>query len=296
MLETRVSVVVTAHGGLPEQFRCLGAICASDAPHEVILADGGEADPTLAIQAAFPRVTVLHMPGDTVPQLRWAAARRATGSIIVATEARMIPADGWWRTFAEAHMRWPDARVVGGVVSIAGDASDLDRGLYLSEYVAFAPGVALGPASTLSSGNLSYARAALLTEGDLLDRGAWDHALFERWRGQAGAIRQDRAEVVFINGMRVHQARTMRCGFGRAYAADRVKHRPMWTRVLFGAAALGLPLLLTARALAAARRSGSPALTLGGVAWLVVFNLDWAAGEVAGYLAGDRPRRGAPGV
>lgn len=295
MPDTRVSVVVTAHGGLPEQFRCLGAICGSDAPHEVILADGGDADPTLAIQAAFPRVTVLHAPGYTVPQLRWAAAHRATGSVIVATEARMLPGGGWWRIFAEAHGRWPDARVVGGVVSIAGDASDFDRGLYLSEYVAFAPGVALGPASTLSSGNLSYARAALLTEGDLLDRGAWDHALFERWRGQAGAIRQDRAEVVFINGMRVHQARAMRYGFGRAYAADRVRQQPMWRRALLGVAALGLPLLLTARALAAARRYRSPALTLGGVAWLVLFNLDWSAGEVAGYLAGDEPRSVASG-
>lgn len=278
--------MVTAHGGLPEQFRCLGAICTLDAPHEVILADGGGTDPTLTIQAAFPQVTVLHAPGRTVPQLRWAAARRATGSLIVVTEARMVPVAGWWRAFADVHARWPDARVVGGVVSIAGEASDFDRGLYLSEYVAFAPGVAPGPASVLSSGNLSYTRAALLAEGDLLDRGAWDHALFARWRGQPAAIRQDRAEVVFINGMRVQEARTMRYDFGRAYAADRVRQTPLWWRPLLGLGAVALPVLLTARALAAARRHRSPALTLGGVAWLVAFNLDWAAGELVGYLAG----------
>ncbi len=287
--------MVTAHGGLPEQFRCLGSICASDPPHEVILADGGDTDPTRTIQAAFPGVTVLHAPGHTVPQLRWAAACRATGSIVVVTEARMVPVHGWWRTFAEAHARWPDARVVGGVVSIGADASDFDRGLYLSEYVAFAPGAAVGVASTLSSGNLSYTRAALLAEGDLLDRGAWDHALFHRWRGAAGFIRQDRAEVVFINGMSVEQARTMRYAFGRAYGADRVRQRSAWWRALRGASAVALPALLTARAVAAARRHRSPALTLGAVSWLVAFNLDWAAGEAVGYLTGRARRRGAPG-
>lgn len=291
----RVSVVVTAHGGLPEQFRCLGAICAPAAPHEVILADGGETDPTRTIQAAFPQVTVLHAPGHTVPQLRWAAARRATGSIVVATEARMMPADAWWRSFAEVHTTFPEARVVGGVVSIAGDASDFDRGLYLSEYVAFAPGVATGPAPVLSSGNLSYARSALVAEADLLDRGAWDLALFERWREHRGAIRQGPAEVVFINGMRVSQARTMRYTFGRAYAADRVKDRSLGWRAVLGVGALALPLLLTVRALRAARRYRSPALTLGAVAWLVLFNLDWAAGELVGYLAGDPPSTGAAG-
>ncbi len=287
--------MVTAHGGLPEQFRCLGAICASAPPHEVILADGGDTDPTLTIQAAFPAVTVLHAPGHTVPQLRWAAARRATGAIVVVTEARMVPVQGWWRAFADAHARWPSARVVGGVVSIAVDASDFDRGLYLSEYVAFAPGVAMGEASMLSSGNLSYTRAALLAECDLLDRGAWDHALFARWRGAAGAIRQDRAEVVFINGMSVEQARTMRSTFGRAYAADRASRKPAWWRALLGVAAAALPALLTARAVAAARRYRSPALTLGAVAWLVAFNVDWAAGEAVGYLTGRARRREAPG-
>lgn len=283
--------MVTADGGLPEQFRCLAAICAPDLPHEVILADGGDTDPTRTIQAAFPAVTVLYAPGHTVPQLRWAAARRATGAIVAVTEARMVPVPGWWRTFAEAHARWPSARVVGGVVSVSGDASDFDRGLYLSEYVAFAPAVAMGEASMLSSGNLSYTRAALLAEGDLLDRGAWDHALFERWRGMAGSIRQDRAEVVFINGMRVEQARTMRYAFGRAYAANRVRQWPVWRRALLGVAAMALPVLLTVRALTAARRYRSPALTLGGLAWLVAFNLDWSAGEIAGYLTGHDGRR-----
>lgn len=282
-----VSVVVTAHGGLPEQFRCLAAICAPDPPHEIILADGGDVDPTLAIAAAFPGVMVLHAPGQTVPQLRWAAARRATGDIIVATEARMVPTPGWWRAFADAHARFPSALVVGGVVRVAGEASDFDRGLYLSEYVAFAPGIPAGPALVLSSGNLSYTRAALLAEGDILDRGAWDFALFERWRDRPDAIRQGAAEVVFINGMTVAEARTMRYTFGRAYAADRVRQAPAWKRAVLAVGALALPLLLTGRALAAARRYRSPAATLGGVAWLVLFNLDWSAGELAGYLRGD---------
>ena len=290
MPEPTVSVVVTAHGASPELARCVRAIHGARPPDELFVADGGDADPTAQLARECPQVVVLHRPGLSVPALRWTAARMATGDIIATTEARMEPALGWWRALADAHERWPAARVIGGLVGLSEDASACDRGLYLSEYVEFAPGASLGDARSLSSGNLSYKRDALLAERDILDRGVWDTVLHQRWTKTEGAMRLERAEVVFLNGMSSRTARTMRFTYGRSYAVERVRGAAPWRRALFGAGALVLPLLLTWRAIGAALRHRSPALTPAAVVWLLWFNTCWAAGEMAGYLVGDARR------
>ena len=282
-----VSVIVTAHGASPELLRCVRAIHGGRPPDELFVANGGDADPTSQLVREYPQATVLHRPGLSLPALRWTAARMATGDIIATTEARMEPTNNWWRELADAHGRWPAARVIGGLVGLADAATAFDRGLYLSEYVEFAPGASIGAARSLSSGNLSYKRDALLAESDILDRGVWDTVLHQRWTKVEGAMRLEPAEIVFLNGMTSRSARTMRFTYGRVYAAERVRGAAPWRRALFGAGALVLPLLLTWRAIRAAIRYRSPALTPAAVVWLLWFNNCWAAGEMAGYLLGD---------
>ncbi|HUR34371.1 MAG TPA: hypothetical protein VM032_11295 [Vicinamibacterales bacterium] len=294
MDRTAVSVIVTTHGASPELARCLAAICRPTPPDELFVADGADVDTTFDIQRWCPSAVVLHRPGQTVPELRWSAVRVARGEVIVATESRMEPGAGWWQQLADAHRRWPRARTIGGTVECAAGASAMDRGLYLSEYAAFAPGSTAGEVDAVSSGNLSYKRAALEESRDLLDRGVWDTVLLERWRGAAGAIRLEPIAIAFLNGMSVWQASAMRVDYGRAYAAERVRRDKPWRRAAFAAGAVGLPLLLTVRALASAARTRSSALTPGGAVWLLVFNTLWAAGEFAGYLAGDARRKARP--
>lgn len=288
--EPTVSVIVTSQGPSAELIRCVQAIHGGRPPAELFVADGGDADPTTQLARECPQAVVLHRPGFSLPALRWAAARIATGDIIATTEGRMEPTHAWWRALAEAHGRWPTARVIGGLVGLPENATAFDRGLYLSEYVEFAPGASAGEARSLSSGNLSYKRDLLLAESDILDRGLWDTVLHERWADSAGAMRLEPATVVFLNGMSSRSARSMRFTNGRAYAAERMRGAAPWRRALYGVGSLVLPLLLTWRAIRAALRYRSPALTPAAVGWLLWFNICWAAGEMAGYLLGDAAR------
>jgi hypothetical protein len=285
-----VSVIVTSDGISPELLRCLRAIQRDERPDELFVADGSDRSIATALASSIDAVTVVHCPGESLPARRWRAARLVTGEVIVTTEARMEPSRGWWQHLAAAHQRWTDARVIGGTVSPAASASGFDRGLYMSEYVAFAPGGELGQVAALSSGNLSYKTADLLAESDILDRGLWDTVLHERWTATRGLMRIEAVDVVFLNGMSRADARDMRLTLGRAYAAERSRAWPVWRRLAFGVGSAALPALLTMRAIGAASARRRDLLSLGSVAWLVWFNICWAVGEAAGYVFGDAER------
>lgn len=288
-----MSVVVTSHGAYAELARTLSALLDGHAPDEVIVAEGGADDPLAYLSSFASRVRVLHLPGAAVPRLRWTAARLSTGDIVVTTEARLVPDPGWWQALRDAHMAHPECRVIGGVVDVAPDARACDRGLYLCEYAAFAPGRAPGVVPALSSGSLAYRREVLLAESDLLDRGCWDTVLHERWADVPDALRLVPARSVFVSGMTRMAALRMRVRYGRSYATERVRGGGFAPRLLFAAGAVLLPWLLTLRARGDARRHRSAALDVPALAWAWVYNVAWAAGEGVGYLAGSGGDEGA---
>ena len=204
-----------------------------------------------------------------------------------------MPDAGWWQALRDAHVAHPECRVVGGVVDVSPEARACDRGLYLCEYVAFAPGRPSGVVSALSSGSLSYRREVLLAERDLLDRGCWDTVLHERWAREPGALRLEPARSVFVSGMTRTAAWRMRFRYGRSYATERVRGRSAAVRLLHAGAAVLLPWLLTMRALSDAWRYRSAALDQPALSWAWVYNVAWAAGECLGYLAGSGSDEGA---
>jgi len=229
---------------------------------------------------------VLHVPHKlTVPALRWQAVPHTHGSIVAAIEGRSVPSPTWCADLLAAHAASTESPAIGGQVALKPDASAFDWALYFSEFAAFAPPLATGPAPQLSGANLSYKREALLASQDLMDRGHWEAALHERWRAHGQHLLLSNATVVFHNGMSGTDALRMRFHYGRSYAADRFGGR-RGIALAYAMLTPLLPALLTARAAAHARRKGLAVRLIPALPWLVVLNTAWAMGEMAGYLFG----------
>ena len=284
----RLSVLVTSYES-PESLRsCLESLTRQPLADEILVADASERDPSTTLARFFPSVRFLHLPDlVTVPALRWAALRRSSGEIVAAVESRCVPAADWCETILAAHERNPDAPAIGGPVGIMQGASTFDLGLYFSEYGLFVPPAAEGPARRLSGANLSYKREALERARDLLDAGAWETLLHERWLREGRRLLLCSAEVAFHNTMRPAKALLQRFHYGRGYAADRIAGRSFAVRPFFAAATVLLPFLLTARSASHARRSPWRGRFLRALPWLILMNLFWSAGELAGYVTGE---------
>jgi hypothetical protein len=252
-----------------------------------VVADCSPDDPTPDLQARFPRVRVMHVPHKlTVPALRWRAVALTRGDIVAAIEGRSVPGDTWCADLVAAHAARTEAPAIGGPVALKAGASAFDRGLYFSEFAAFAPPLAEGPSPQLSGANLSYKRAALEDSRDLMDLGLWEAALHERWRSRGAPLWLSAACVIFHNGMTRGDAIRMRFHYGRSYAADRFRGRPRSVALTYALLAPALPALLTWRAAGHAARAGLGSPFMAGLPWLIVLNTAWACGEMAGYLLG----------
>jgi hypothetical protein len=281
-----VSVVVTSYRAPALLRRCLTALVDHPSAGETIVVEGSADDPAAWVAVEFPGVKVLHLRDRSVPELRWAGARAASGSIVAATESWMRPASDWCAVLAGAHARWPEAPVIGGDVALEPNSPALGAGFYLCEYAAFAAPVVAGEAMALSSANLSYKRDALLAERDVLDAGQWELVLHERWRGQGRPLRILPATVTFRNGLTGAAALSMRFRYGRAYAADRFSPAARSRRAVYAAGSVLLPIVLTWRVIRHAAASGHVADLCRSFGWILLLNASWALGEGAGYLRG----------
>jgi hypothetical protein len=221
----------------------------------------------------------------SVPEMRWAALRATSGDLIAAVESRCVPGPEWLKELAEAHAKYPDAAGVGGTVSAA-PGSLLSDGLYFCEYGHFAPPVNCGPTSELSGANLSYKRALLETERDLLDAGCWETLIHLRWRDRGIPLALCRADVRFVNSMTPAVILRQRFDYGRNYAASRTG-----PRFLYAGASPLLPFLLTLRLARSASRKGLARRFWRSAMFVFLFNLAWSAGEFCGYCFG--PAKGS---
>ena len=278
--DASVSAIVTSYRSPRVLEKCLAALVSQKDVREIIVADCSPRNPGLDLQAKFPAVRFLHWDAPrTVPQLRWAALSHVSGEIIGALEARCIPASDWAGSIAASHASHPECPAVGGPVYIDAPASAFDWGLYYCEYGAYAPPLAEQYVSEISGANLSYKRALLEEEADLLTAGKWETELHLRWRRAGRKLWMSKAAISFQNTMTPATALRQRFAYGRGYAANRFGKQ----NVNYAVVALCLPLLLTWRV--GRKHFGWPFLRC--LAWLLTLNTAWACGEFAGYLFGD---------
>ena len=278
--DARLSVIITSYGSPVVLEKCLASLVLQPEVREIVVSDCSPIDPQHALTTQFPSVKFLHWDAPRiVPQLRWGALPHISGQIVGALESRSVPASDWAAKIVAAHQEHPQCPGIGGSVAISKASSTFDQALYFCEYGSFAPPLKEGAASELSGANLSYKRAALETEQDLLSAGKWETLLHLRWCQQGKQLWICDASISFENTMSPATALRQRFAYGRGYASNRWEHR----RPIYALAALALPFLLTARV---ARKNFSSAF-LWALPWLLLLNTAWAFGELTGYLFGE---------
>ena len=283
-----LSVIVTSHRSPQTLRKCLESLDRQAEAEEILVADCSPEDPAAALGPIFPRVRFLHFDTErSMAALRWTAFFQTRGDAIAAIEARCVPSPTWCAALIRAHREFPDAPAIGGPVEIASPASAFDLGLYFCEYAAFAPPLAPGPAKKLSGANLSYKHRDLEGSRDLLEAGASETLLHERWRRQGRQLLLCGASVVFENSLSRRAAIRQQFAYGRGYAADRAAGEGRPRRLLRAALAGALPAALLARQARGAARAGRRGDLLRALPWALLLDAAWSAGEFSGYLLGQ---------
>lgn len=267
---------------------CLAALSPQRERLDVVVSDGSAVDPAKELAEVFGWVKFMHVDQPTtVPELRWSALGQTRGDVVGVIEAQAIPAPDWCARTLAAHQANPSAPACAGGVLPAADASWLGLGLYLCEYARFAP--PLLSADSVCGLNCSFKRDAFEACNDLLEAGAWETQLCERWHGEGKRLATSDASVVFSNTLDWRRAIAQRYHYGRDYAACRGLNA--WQRGLYSAGSVALAGLLTYRNLNAAGRKGLLSRLAPGLGWALVLNTVWAAGELTGYVFGRASRR-----
>jgi hypothetical protein len=285
-----LSVLITSYDSPGVLRQSLASLVAQPEVDEIVVADCSPVNPETEFAADFPGVRFVRSPGrKRVPELRWGALAEVQGEIVGALESRCVPAPDWGRRMLREHAAHPETPVVGGPVAPGPSRAAFDLGLYFCEYGAFAPPVREGPAAALSGANLCYKRAALEQNRDLLDTGAWETFLHERWLAQGRQPRLCGATITFHNTMTPGVALRQRYHYGRGYAAERAIYQAGARRLLYVAASPLLPLLLSVRLARQALSKGMGCAFARALGWVLALNLAWSAGEAVGYLLGADP-------
>jgi glycosyltransferase involved in cell wall biosynthesis len=282
-----LSVIVTSYNSPQVLENCLESLTAQPEAGEIIVTDCSERDPSPELSRRYTAVRFEHFSDRrTVPQLRWAGAKLSAGDAIAVIEARSVPEKDWCAKLKRALESHPDAPVAGGPVAFGSSGTAFNWGLYFCEYGAFAPPVREGPAPELSAANLCYRRSDLEKASDLLDRGAWDTLLHERWSSQKRPLVLCSAAIRFQNTMDRWTAIRQRFWYGRGYAADRVAARGALLRIAYAGFTVLLPVLMVWRI---GRRAAEKSMLrefLRAFAWVALLSSAWSCGECVGYLRG----------
>ena len=206
----------------------------------------------------------------------------ATGRVVAILQPCTRPAREWARALLDAHERIGRDAVAGGPVAYDGPDRAAAWAQFLFEYGAFLPPLE-GRVEELPVNNVSYSRSLLERFEGSWRRGFWKHFLHREMR-EAGIefYAEPRALVYHARVVPLPRFLRERADHGRAYAARRGSPaaRALLTPLL--------PPLLTARlAREISRRSGGSRIFFKALLPLLAAECAWAAGEAAGYVAGD---------
>jgi hypothetical protein len=260
--------------------RCLDALLpqAREIGAEVIVvgrtADGRDRPGVTSIAAGA---------GDTVPRMRAAAIRKASGRVIALLEDDCAAAPGWCRAIIDTSRDHP---VAGGPIEPDGYARGLDWAVFYCEYARFLPRFE-GPVAAIPGNNAAYSRALAIEWLDAHpDDGFLDVFAHADWRARGITLWADgRMAVRHMNRWTPSAATRSAFHHGRAYAGQRCPGR---TAVRI-ALALGSPLLPAVKTVRTAREvlvRGAANSLPRALPWIIVFHTCWAAGELIGYLLG----------
>ncbi|MGI8807286.1 MAG: glycosyltransferase family 2 protein [Acidimicrobiales bacterium] len=284
-----LSVVIASVNGLPYPLACLDALTSQEGMDpEIILADCTGAGTVAAVRERFPDVRVLAFDEQkSVPWLRAAGIREATGRLVAITEDHCVPTPDWCRRLVAAQERTGWAAVGGGVRNGSRERL-IDWVVFFCEYSQHMDPVDDGPSSVLPGMNVAYDMDALADMKSMFAEGLWESFLHERLAA-AGHVLGLSADVV-VDHQKYFTPRMFaseRFHYSRSFAGMRVAGRGLGTRVAWAAGSLALPPVLVARITRRVLDKRQYAgWYLRSLPLVVAFSFIWAAGEWWGYLTG----------
>jgi hypothetical protein len=221
-------------------------------------------------------------------ELRARGIALARGRMVALLEDHGRPAGSWAAEMVAALGKGYAA--AGGPIE-NGVPRALNEAVYLCDFFRYQNPVYEGPAAVVSDANVVYRRESLDAVADV-----WQDFFREPFvnaallaRGEALGMTPRAVVYQHREGLTLGVATRERFIWGRSYAAARRRAVGRGRALLFALLSPALLILLPTRILLSVIRKGraGPLLlkALGPVIWL---SGAWAAGELAGYVAGDR--------
>ena len=290
-----VSVVVASNRSRTLLDDCLAALLdqCERARAELIVARDDDEEGLRAIAEAYPSIRLVAVKrGASIPELRGAGMRVATGDIVMLTEDHCVPGPRW----VEELCLGVDsvAEIAGGGMDNAQRERAIDWAAYFSEYGLFATtrSDTDGPMQ-LTGANVAYHRSIVDDVVAWASAGEWENVAHERLRARGSSMH-------FVESAPVYQNKSYefwdfcrdRYEHGRDYARTRLVEERGARRWLLTAITPLLPVVIVSRV----ARAAAPTRWAAFVRALPVtlaFVTAWSVGEAVGYIKG--PARAAGG-
>ena len=289
-----VSVVVASNRSRALLDDCLAALLdqCQRARAELIVARDDDDEGLAAIAQDYPSVRVVPVRrGATIPELRGAGMREATGDIVMLTEDHCVPGPRWVEElcFGVDNV----AEIAGGGMDNAQRKRAIDWAAYFSEYGLYATTRSdTDGRMQLTAANVAYRRSIV---GDVIawaNAGEWENVAHDRLRARGSSLH-------FVETAPVYQNKTYefwefcrdRFEHGLTYARTRLVEEPGARRWLLTAMMPLLPVTILVRVARAAAPTRWGAF-LRALPVTLAFATAWSIGEAVGYVRG--PAR-APG-
>jgi glycosyltransferase involved in cell wall biosynthesis len=288
-----VSVVVASNRSRALLDDCLAALLGQceRARAELIVARDDDDEALAALAQAYPSVRVVPVKrGATIPELRGAGMRQATGDIVMLTEDHCVPGPRW---VEELCLGVDNAEIAGGGMDNAQRKRAVDWAAYFSEYGLFATTRSdTDGAVQLTGANVAYHRSIVDDVVAWASAGEWENVAHERLRARGSSLH-------FVDSAPVYQNKTYefwdfcrdRYEHGRDYARTRLVEEPGSRRWLLTAVTPLLPVLILSRVARAAAPTRWGAF-LKALPVTLAFVTAWSVGEAVGYIRGPAPAAG----
>jgi len=169
-----LSVVIGSINGTFYLESCLESLTKQEGiiPSEIIVVDCVGPEVTKLVNHKFPEIQIIPFESPkSLPDLRLAGIRAASGDIIAITEDHCIVPKDWFSSILQSHKRHEEAAAIGGSVDNAATNRLIDQAVFFCEYASFLSPLSEGITHDLPGPNVSYKREAIqqALEGEYIE-------------------------------------------------------------------------------------------------------------------------------
>ena len=285
---SRLSVIVVSFSRPAILERCLSALVAEVRSVQAEVLVVRRSDDVEALRSRFPTLRwIPARPDETVPRMRSLGLESSGGDPIALLEDDCVVAEGWCAALLSAHQG--SSAAVGGPIEPGNYQRARDWGVFFCEYGRFMSPLT-GEVAVLPGNNISYTRSALeKLAADVSDPNGFYETFANARLRRSGKILTAAPQMIVynINSWSREWLTTLPYHHGRGYGGLRVAGRSAAVRLAFAALTPLVPALKVGRiAREVAGRGRYLGQFIRAFPWILLFAINWSAGEGAGYLFG----------